>query len=91
MLSHYIHPLISPPPSSPLQDFSILISPGTTVALVGSSGSGKSTVVSLIERFYDVEGGAVLLEGVDVRRLQLRWLRQQLGLVAQEPALFATT
>lgn len=48
---------------------------GKTVALVGSSGSGKSTVVSLLQRFYDPTAGVVLLDGVDIRRLQLRWLR----------------
>lgn len=48
---------------------------GQTVALVGSSGSGKSTVVGLLQRFYDPTSGAVLLDGVDIRRLQLRWLR----------------
>lgn len=64
---------------------------GKTVALVGSSGSGKSTVVGLIERFYDPAAGAVLLDGRDLRTLRLRWLRQQVGLVSQEPTLFATT
>ncbi|KAG0476230.1 hypothetical protein HPP92_013071 [Vanilla planifolia] len=62
-----------------------------TVAIVGGSGSGKSTVVALIERFYDPNQGHVLLDNVDVRTLQLRWLRDQIGLVNQEPALFATT
>ena len=64
---------------------------GATVALVGESGSGKSTVVQLIERFYDPQSGTVLLDGFDVRTLQLRWLRSQIGLVSQEPTLFATT
>jgi ATP-binding cassette, subfamily B (MDR/TAP), member 1 len=53
------------------------------VALVGSSGSGKSTVVQLIERFYDPAAGCVLLDGVDIRSLKLRWLRSQVGLVSQ--------
>ncbi len=52
-------------------------------ALVGESGSGKSTVVSLLERFYDPVEGAVLVDGVDIRQLNLRWLRQQIGLVSQ--------
>ncbi|KAJ7976917.1 ABC transporter family protein [Quillaja saponaria] len=64
---------------------------GKTIALVGSSGSGKSTVVSLIERFYDPSSGQVLLDGHDIKSLNLKWLRQQIGLVSQEPALFATT
>ena len=58
---------------------------------VGESGSGKSTVVGLIERFYDPLAGRVLLDGHDIRSLNLRWLRKQIGLVAQEPALFSAT
>ncbi|KAK7285015.1 hypothetical protein RJT34_19771 [Clitoria ternatea] len=74
-----------------LNDFSLNVPAGKTIALVGSSGSGKSTVVSLIERFYDPTSGQVLLDGHDIKSLKLRWLRQQIGLVSQEPALFATT
>ncbi|KAH7415620.1 hypothetical protein KP509_14G054100 [Ceratopteris richardii] len=73
------------------EDFSLSIPAGRTIALVGGSGSGKSTVVSLIERFYDPLGGEILLDGIDIRTLQLRWLRDQIGLVNQEPALFATS
>ncbi|CAM6050786.1 unnamed protein product [Sphagnum compactum] len=72
-------------------NFNLTISPGTTVALVGESGSGKSTVVSLIQRFYDPSGGAVLVDGIDIKTLQLKWLRQQIGLVSQEPVLFSTS
>lgn len=61
------------------------------MALVGESGSGKSTVVSLIERFYDPQEGAVLLDGVDIKTLNLQWLRSQIGLVSQEPVLFNMT
>ncbi|XP_010538383.1 PREDICTED: ABC transporter B family member 2-like [Tarenaya hassleriana] len=64
---------------------------GKIVALVGGSGSGKSTVISLIERFYEPISGGVLLDGNVVRELDLKWLRNQIGLVNQEPALFATT
>ncbi|KAE9590370.1 hypothetical protein Lal_00027978 [Lupinus albus] len=71
--------------------FSIFFPVGKTVAVVGSSGSGKSTVVSLIERFYDPNEGQVLLDNVDIKTLQIKWLRDQIGLVNQEPALFATT
>ncbi|KAF6159984.1 hypothetical protein GIB67_033068 [Kingdonia uniflora] len=73
------------------RDFSIFFPAGKTVAVVGGSGSGKSTVVSLIERFYDPNQGLVLLDNVDIKTLQLNWLRNQIGLVNQEPALFATT
>ncbi|MED6184096.1 ABC transporter B member 19 [Stylosanthes scabra] len=73
------------------RNFSIFFPAGKTVAVVGGSGSGKSTVVSLIERFYDPNGGQVLLDNVDIKTLQLKWLRDQIGLVNQEPALFATT
>lgn len=74
-----------------LNDFSLSVPAGKTIALVGSSGSGKSTVVSLIERFYDPTSGQVMLDGHDIKTLKLKWLRQQIGLVSQEPALFATT
>ncbi|CAI9758648.1 unnamed protein product [Fraxinus pennsylvanica] len=74
-----------------LRDFSFFFPAGKTVAVVGGSGSGKSTVVSLIERFYDPNQGQILLDDVDIKTLQLRWLRDQIGLVNQEPALFATT
>ncbi|CAO2169944.1 unnamed protein product [Urochloa humidicola] len=74
-----------------LRGFSLTVPPGKTIALVGSSGSGKSTVVSLIERFYDPTAGQILLDGHDLKTLKLRWLRQQIGLVSQEPTLFATS
>ncbi|PIA58610.1 hypothetical protein AQUCO_00500504v1 [Aquilegia coerulea] len=64
---------------------------GKIIALVGGSGSGKSTVISLIERFYEPLSGEVKLDGTDIRELELKWLRQQIGLVNQEPALFATS
>ena len=70
---------------------SLHISSGKHVALVGKSGCGKSTVISLLERFYDPDAGEVLIDGVSVKRLQLRWLREKIGLVSQEPVLFATT
>ncbi|KAL1222819.1 ABC transporter B family member 10 [Cardamine amara subsp. amara] len=64
---------------------------GKVVALVGGSGSGKSTIVSLIERFYEPTDGVVMLDGNDIRYLDLKWLRGHIGLVNQEPALFATS
>uniref|UniRef100_A0ACD5V8Z7 Uncharacterized protein n=1 Tax=Avena sativa TaxID=4498 RepID=A0ACD5V8Z7_AVESA len=71
--------------------FSLRVPSGTTMALVGESGSGKSTVVSLVERFYDPQSGEVLIDGVDIRRMNLGWLRGKIGLVSQEPALFSST
>lgn len=64
---------------------------GKTAALVGASGSGKSTVISLVERFYDPLGGSIKLDGVELKELNVKWLRSQIGLVSQEPTLFATT
>lgn len=79
-------------PNVPIvKDLSITFPAGRTIALVGASGSGKSTTVSLVERFYDPLAGAVRLDGVDLRELNVRWLRSQIGLVSQEPTLFATT
>merc|ERR1719399_1093878 len=68
--------------------FSLSIAAGQTVALCGPSGSGKSTIIALLERFYDPQAGALLLDGADLRTLNVRWLRSQLGLVGQEPVLF---
>ncbi|CAN1353151.1 ABC transporter B family member 11 [Linum perenne] len=71
--------------------FSLSIPSGTTAALVGQSGSGKSTVISLIERFYDPQSGEVLIDGINLKEFQLKWIRQQIGLVSQEPVLFASS
>jgi len=68
--------------------FSLSIPSGTTIALVGESGSGKSTVVSLIERFYDPLAGEVLIDSINLREFQLKWIREKIGLVSQEPVLF---
>ncbi|XP_062106748.1 ABC transporter B family member 15-like isoform X1 [Humulus lupulus] len=81
----------SRPESIIFKDFCLKIPSGRTVALVGGSGSGKSTVVSLLQRFYDPLGGEICLDGVAIDKLQLKWLRSQMGLVSQEPALFATS
>ena len=64
---------------------------GQTVALVGSSGCGKSTTVQLLQRFYDPDDGAILIDGTDIRLLNVQWLRQHIGVVSQEPVLFATS
>ncbi|KAI0755198.1 P-loop containing nucleoside triphosphate hydrolase protein [Daedaleopsis nitida] len=74
-----------------VKDLTINFPAGKTTALVGASGSGKSTVISLVERFYDPLAGSVKLDGVDLRELNVKWLRSQIGLVSQEPTLFATT
>jgi ATP-binding cassette, subfamily B, bacterial len=74
-----------------ISDVSLTIEPGETVALVGQTGAGKSTLVKLIARFYDVTGGAVLVDGTDVRDYDLAAYRHQLGVVPQESYLFAGT
>ncbi|KAI0879496.1 ABC transporter [Hypoxylon argillaceum] len=74
-----------------MKDVTLDIPAGKTTALVGASGSGKSTIVGLVERFYDPVGGQVLLDGHELSTLNLRWLRQQISLVSQEPTLFGTT
>lgn len=74
-----------------LRGLSLNFPAGKTAALVGASGSGKSTIISLVERFYDPLSGVVKLDGRDLRTLNVRWLRSQIGLVSQEPTLFATT
>ncbi|KAL1824573.1 hypothetical protein DCAR_0312646 [Daucus carota subsp. sativus] len=73
------------------KDLNLKIPAGKAVALVGGSGSGKSTVIALLQRFYDPVGGEIMVDGVGIEKLQLKWLRSQMGLVSQEPALFATT
>ena len=74
-----------------LKDFSLLIRAGETVALVGASGSGKSTIVQLIQRQYDVQAGQVLVDGIDVREYDVQALRALQALVSQEPQLFAAS
>lgn len=71
--------------------FSLIAPAGKVTALVGESGSGKSTIVNLVERFYDVQKGSIYLDGTDIRTLDLQWLRKKVGLVSQEPALFNGT
>ncbi|CAH1437657.1 unnamed protein product [Lactuca virosa] len=81
----------SRPESVIFKDINLKVPAGKTVALVGGSGSGKSTVIALLQRFYDPQGGEICVDGVSIDKLQLTWLRSQMGLVSQEPALFATS
>jgi ATP-binding cassette subfamily B protein len=76
---------------SVLNDISFHIRSGTRVGLMGPSGSGKSTLVNLLTRFYDPSGGAILIDGTDLREYNLAELRQQFSIVMQEPMLFSTT
>ncbi|KAJ6711871.1 hypothetical protein OIU79_008152 [Salix purpurea] len=74
-----------------LCSLNLVIPSAKTLALVGASGGGKSTVFALIERLYDPINGVVTLDGIDLRTLQVKWLGGQLGMVGQEPVLFATS
>jgi ABC-type multidrug transport system fused ATPase/permease subunit len=74
-----------------LEDIDLEIAPGTTVALIGHTGSGKTTLASLVPRFYDVSGGRVLVDGADVRDLGVTSLRRSIGIVAQDPFLFSAS
>jgi len=74
-----------------LKNVSFTIEKGKTVALVGQSGSGKTTLADLLPRYYDVDGGTLLIDGTDIRKLQLHSLRELLGVVSQEPILFNDT
>ncbi|XP_071713966.1 ABC transporter B family member 11-like [Rutidosis leptorrhynchoides] len=71
--------------------FSLCIPSGSATALVGPSGSGKSTVISLIERFYDPRAGDILIDNFNLKEFQLKWIRGKIGLVSQEPILFASS
>ena len=79
------------PDSAALRDFSLHVRPGETVALVGPSGAGKSTLLSLLLRFHDPQAGAIRLDGIDLRELDLDALREAIALVPQSPTLFAAS
>jgi ATP-binding cassette subfamily B protein len=81
----------SRPGSPALEDFSLEVAPGEKLALVGPSGAGKSTVFQLLLRFYDPQGGAIRIDGVDVRQAHPAQLRRRIALVPQEPAIFAAS
>jgi ABC-type multidrug transport system fused ATPase/permease subunit len=74
-----------------LHDVDLVIEPGQTIALVGPTGAGKTSISNLIARFYDVTDGAVLIDGVDVREIAQRSLRRKMGIVPQDPFLFPGT
>ncbi|ESP02536.1 hypothetical protein LOTGIDRAFT_171935 [Lottia gigantea] len=84
---HFTYP--SRPETPVIKGINLTVSPGQVVALVGPSGGGKSTIVSLIERFYDPDSGSISLGGQDLTSLDPQWFRQKIAMVSQEPTLFA--
>ncbi|KAM8869641.1 ATP-dependent translocase ABCB1 isoform 1-T1 [Spinachia spinachia] len=86
---HFSYP--SRPDIEILHNLSLSVKSGQTIALVGSSGCGKSTTIQLLQRFYDPQTGSVSVDGHDIRSLNVRYLREMIGVVSQEPILFATT
>jgi len=74
-----------------LRDVSFRVDPGQTIAIVGHTGAGKTTLISLLLRFYDVQRGQILLDGKDIRTIELQDLRRQFGIVLQDPFLFTGT
>jgi len=74
-----------------LRDVSFVIEPGETVAIVGHTGAGKTTIISLLMRFYDIQRGSIRIDGVDIRQLDLNSLRRRFGVVLQDPFLFSGT
>lgn len=74
-----------------MNGLSLRIEPGKTVAFVGPSGCGKSTVVQLLMRLYNIQKGCISLDSNDITTLNTKWLRHKIGIVSQEPVLFATT
>jgi len=85
----HIYP--SRPEVAVIHDMSLIVPAGKVTALVGASGSGKSTIIGLVERFYDPVAGNIYLDGHDISQLNLKWLRENISLVSQEPVLFGTT
>ncbi|XP_074693178.1 ATP-binding cassette sub-family B member 5 isoform X2 [Strix aluco] len=86
---HFSYP--SRPDVKILKGLNLKVQTGKTIALVGASGCGKSTTVQLLQRFYDPVQGEITLDGWDIRTLNVKWLRENIGIVSQEPVLFATT
>ncbi|NXA74523.1 MDR1 protein, partial [Thryothorus ludovicianus] len=86
---HFSYP--SRPDIKILKGLNLKVQTGKTIALVGASGCGKSTTIQLLQRFYDPDQGEITLDGRDIRTLNTKWLRENIGIVSQEPVLFATT
>ncbi|XP_065484687.1 ATP-binding cassette sub-family B member 5 [Caloenas nicobarica] len=86
---HFSYP--SRPDVKILRGLNLKVQAGKTIALIGASGCGKSTTVQLLQRFYDPVQGEITLDGQDIRTLNVKWLRENIGIVSQEPVLFATT
>lgn len=74
-----------------LKDISFTIEPGQSIALVGRTGSGKTTIINLINRFYEVQRGEILLDGINIKQINLRSLRKKIGIILQDPFIFAKT
>lgn len=86
---HFAYP--SRPNLQVCKGYNLQINPGETVALVGMSGAGKSTLINLLLRFYDPQKGRIIMDGYDIKELNIKYLRQQCGYVGQEPVLFAVS
>lgn len=91
IISNVLFAYPSRPDVNVLNDLSLKLLPGTVTALVGPSGGGKSTIARLIERLYDVNKGSITLDGHNIKDLDPSWLHRNIGLVSQEPVLFATS
>ena len=88
---HAGQPVHPTEPDWVLRDVSFTIEPGETVAIVGHTGAGKTTIISLLMRFYDVQKGAIRIDGVDIKEMSLPDLRRRFGIVLQDPFLFTGT
>ena len=74
-----------------LKNFNLIIEPKSKIALVGQSGCGKSTIIALLLRFYDVDHGAILIDDINIKKYDIKFLRSCFGVVQQEPVLFNGT
>ena len=74
-----------------MKDVSFTIEPGQSIALVGRTGSGKTTIINLINRFYEIQKGEILLDGINIKDINLHFLRKKIGIILQDPFIFAKT